>query len=176
MGIGNTTSASALAAVMCERRVREVTGRGTGIGDDAYRRKVTLIERALDRHRPSATDPLGVLASVGGFEIAGLVGVILAAAARRIPVVLDGFITGSAALIAVAVAPRARSYLIAAHRSVEPGHRVMLDRLGLRPLLDLDLRLGEGSGAALAFAVIDAAVRAHADMATFASAGVSGPA
>jgi nicotinate-nucleotide--dimethylbenzimidazole phosphoribosyltransferase len=175
MGIGNTTSASALAAVLTGRPPSEVTGRGTGLDEVAVAHKVAVIERALDRLRPDAKDPLGVLAAAGGLEIAALVGAILAAAEARIPVVLDGFITGSAALVAAAIAPALAPRLIASHVSAEPGHRIVLERLGLRPLLDLDLRLGEGSGAALALPLIRAACATLAEMATFDGAGVSGP-
>src|SRR5206468_2474004 len=121
------------------------TGRGTGLDDDAVGRKVVVIERSLAINRPDPHDPLGVLAALGGFEIAALVGLILGAAARRIPVVLDGFITGAAAIVAAAVQPAVASRLIASHRSSEPGHAIVLERLGLRPFLDLDLRLGEGT-------------------------------
>src|SRR5262249_9104640 len=144
MGIGNTTAASAITAVLTGQPPAEVTGRGTGIDDDRLRLKGGTIERALRLNRPDATDPLDVRAKVGGFEIAGLAGVMLGAAARRVPVLLDGFITGAAALAAVGLCPAARDYLIASHRSVEPGHQAVLSHLGLRPLLELDLRLGEG--------------------------------
>jgi nicotinate-nucleotide--dimethylbenzimidazole phosphoribosyltransferase len=175
MGIGNTTAASAIAAVMTGASPDAVTGRGTGVDDDGRRRKVLAIERALALHRPDPADPLGVLAAVGGLEIALLVGVIVGAAARRRPVVLDGFITGAAALIAVALGLDIGPRLIASHRSVEPGHAIVLERLGLRPLLELDLRLGEGSGAALALGLVDAAVRIRDGMATFESAAIAGP-
>ena len=173
MGIANTTAASAVVAALAGRPPAEVVGRGTGIDDATYARKVRIVEAALARHRLDAADPLGVLAAVGGFEIGGLAGVILAAAGRRIPVVLDGFISGAAALLAASLVPGCRPYLIAAHRSVEIGHRVVLDRLALRPLLELDLRLGEGTGAALAMSIVDAAIRTHREMATFAEAQVS---
>ncbi len=173
MGIGNTTAASAVVAALTGRAPGEVVGRGTGIDDATYARKVRVIEAALALHRPDASDALDVLAKVGGFEIGGLAGVIVAAAAHRIPVVLDGFISGAAALVAVSLAPLCAPYLIAAHRSVEVGHRVVLDRLGLRPLLELDLRLGEGTGAALAMPIVAVALRAHREMATFAQAHVS---
>ncbi len=175
MGIGNTTAASALAACLTGRPVAEVTGRGTGLDDRAVRRKVAVIEMVLDRHRPDPADPLGVLAAVGGLEIAALVGAILAAAEARAPVVLDGFITGAAALVAAAIAPGLPARLIASHISAEPGHRIVLERLGLRPLLDLELRLGEGSGAALALPLIRAASAILMEMATFDGAGVTGP-
>jgi nicotinate-nucleotide--dimethylbenzimidazole phosphoribosyltransferase len=175
MGIGNTTAASALVAAMTGRPASEVTGRGTGLDDAAVRHKVAVIEAALDRHRPDPTDPLGVLAPIGGLEIAALVGAILSGAESKVPGVLDGFITGAAALVACAIAPAATVRLIASHRSSEPGHRIVLERLGLEPLLDLDLRLGEGSGAALALPLIRAATAILTDMATFDGAGISGP-
>jgi nicotinate-nucleotide--dimethylbenzimidazole phosphoribosyltransferase len=175
MGIGNTTAASALVAAMTGRSAAEVTGRGTGLDEPGVRHKVEVIAAALDRHRPDASDPLGALAAVGGLEIAALVGAILAAAEAPLPIVLDGFITGAAALVATAIAPGAALRLIASHRSPEPGHRVVLDRLGLVPLLELDLRLGEGSGAALALPLLGAASAILAEMATFDGASVSGP-
>jgi nicotinate-nucleotide--dimethylbenzimidazole phosphoribosyltransferase len=175
MGIGNTTAASALVASLTGRSPTEVTGRGTGLDDEAVRHKVAVIEQALRLHQPRPDDPLGALAAFGGLEIAALVGAMLAAAEARIPIVLDGFITGAAALVAVAIAPNLGPRLIASHRSAEPGHRVVLEQLRLEPLLDLDLRLGEGSGAALALPLIRAATRVLAEMATFDSAGVSGP-
>ncbi len=176
MGIGNTTSASALVAALTGESVSRVTGRGTGIDDQTHARKLAAVEQALAVNRPSPDDPVGVLAAVGGLEIAALVGLILGAASARIPVVLDGFITGAAALVATAMAPTLPPRLIAAHRSTEPGHTIVLERLGLRPYLDLDLRLGEGSGAALAIGLIAAACRIRDEMATFESAAVSGPA
>jgi nicotinate-nucleotide--dimethylbenzimidazole phosphoribosyltransferase len=176
MGIGNTTAASAIVAAMTGVSVAAVTGRGTGVDDPGYLRKVALIEAALALHRPDPRDPIGVLAAVGGLEIAGLVGAILGTAEAPIPVILDGFITGAAALVAAALAPNLPDRLIAAHRSVEPGHTIVLDRLGLAPILELDLRLGEGSGAALAIPIIRAAARICGEMATFEQAAVSGPA
>ena len=173
MGIGNTTAASAITALQTGATVAAVTGRGTGIDDEAWRRKVAVVERALDVNRPDPGDPIGDLAAVGGLEIAALVGAMIAAAAARVPVVLDGFITGAAALIAVRLQPTIGPRLLAAHRSVEPGHGVVLDELGLRPMLELDLRLGEGTGAALAIGVLRAACRVRDEMATFESAGVS---
>ncbi len=173
MGIGNTTASSAIVAAITGVPVADVTGRGTGVDDQGWARKVAVIERALGRNQPDPADPIDVLAKVGGFEIGGLVGVILGAAANRIPVVVDGFISGAAALLAVELCPPARDYLIAAHRSVEVGHRVVLKRLGLEPLLALNLRLGEGTGAALAMPLVDAAAAILDEMATFAEAGVS---
>jgi nicotinate-nucleotide--dimethylbenzimidazole phosphoribosyltransferase len=175
MGIGNTTSASALTAVLTGKPADAVTGRGTGVDDAGRRRKVDAIETAIRVNAPDPSDPIGVLAAIGGLEIAALVGVIIGAAAARIPVVLDGFITGAAALLAVALEPAVAPRLLAGHRSVEPGHAVILDHLALEPLLLLDLRLGEGTGAALAMSLIDAAVRIRDEMATFESAAVSGP-
>jgi nicotinate-nucleotide--dimethylbenzimidazole phosphoribosyltransferase len=174
MGIGNSTAASAITAAVTGLPPERVTGRGTGIDDEAHVRKIAVVARALERNRPHARDPLGVLASVGGLEIGVLVGVVLGAVGARIPVVLDGFITGSAALLAIGFAPGVADRLIAGHRSVEPGHAIVLERLGLRPLLELDLRLGEGTGAALAMTLVDAAVAVRDGMATFGSAGVSG--
>ena len=173
MGIGNTTASSALVAAMTQQDPQVVTGRGTGVDEATYRKKVMVIQRALAINRPDPADPLEVLAKVGGFEIAGLVGVILGGAQARKPVVIDGFISGASALIASAVEPRVNAYLIAAHRSQEPGHRIVLERLGLRPLLELDMRLGEGTGAALAMPILEAACHILNDMATFDEAGVS---
>jgi nicotinate-nucleotide--dimethylbenzimidazole phosphoribosyltransferase len=175
MGIGNTTAASAITAVLTGRPVEAVTGRGTGIDDATHRRKVAAVTRAIERNAPDPDDPVEVLGAVGGLEIAVLVGVIVGAAAAGVPVVLDGFITGSAALVAAALADAIAPRLIAGHRSVEPGHAAILEQLALRPLLDLDLRLGEGTGAALAMGLIAAAVRVRDEMATFESAAVSGP-
>jgi nicotinate-nucleotide--dimethylbenzimidazole phosphoribosyltransferase len=175
MGIGNTTAASALAAIFTGASVESVTGRGTGVDDDGRRRKVEAIERALELHAPDRADPIGVLARVGGLEIAALVGVIVEAVIGRVPVVLDGFITATAALVATAIDPVVADRLIAGHRSSEPGHAIALEHLGLRPILELELRLGEGSGAALAMGVIAAAVAVRDGMATFDTAGVAGP-
>ncbi|HEY0444762.1 MAG TPA: nicotinate-nucleotide--dimethylbenzimidazole phosphoribosyltransferase, partial [Candidatus Limnocylindrales bacterium] len=175
MGIGNTTAASAVVAVMAGADPADVTGTGTGIDAGARARKIDLIERSIAVNRPDAADPVGVLAAVGGLEIGVLVGVILGCVAGRVPVILDGFITGAAALLAVRLAPAVAPRLIASHRSPEPGHAIALDRLGARPLLELDLRLGEGSGAALALGLLDAACAVRDGMATFASAAVAGP-
>jgi nicotinate-nucleotide--dimethylbenzimidazole phosphoribosyltransferase len=175
MGIGNTTPASAIAAVYTGLPVERVTGRGTGVDNAGLAHKVQVIERALARHQPDAADALGVLAAVGGFEIGAIAGVCLAAAAHRVPVVVDGFISASGALIAAALCPAATSYFIASHLSVERGHAPLWQALGLHPLLDMDLRLGEGTGAVLAFHLVEAACRILAEMATFAGADVSGP-
>lgn len=173
MGIGNTTASSAMTAVMTGRSAAEVTGRGTGIDDAAHARKITVIQQALTLHRPDRTNPMDVLSKVGGLELAGLAGLMLGAAACRVPVVLDGFIAGAAALIAVGLQPRCREYLIASHRSVERGHQAILDHLNLTPLLDLNLRLGEGTGACLGMDLVFAAVKIMTEMATFGEAGVS---
>ncbi len=173
MGIGNTTASSAIIAALTGRPAVEVTGRGTGISEDALARKVAVIERALAVNRPDPADPVDVLAKVGGLEIAALTGVILAAAAQRAPVVMDGFISSAAALAAVRLCSAAQPYLLPSHVSVEAGHQVVLDELGLAPLFDLQMRLGEGTGAALAMAIIEAAAKTLAEMATFASAGVA---
>ena len=174
MGIGNTTAASAIIASVCGLPVADVTGRGTGIDEPTWRHKVEVIERGLAVNRPDPSDAVDVLRKVGGLEIAGLVGVAVGAAARRVPVVVDGFIATAAALLAVEMSPAVRSYLIAAHRSAEPGHQAALAHLELEPLFALDLRLGEGTGAALALPILDAAVAILDQMATFAEAGVSG--
>lgn len=173
MGIGNTTAASAIVACLTGLSVNEVTGRGTGIDDATRLRKIETIERAIATNGPDAGDALDVLAKVGGLEIGGLAGVVLGAASMRIPVMLDGFIAGAAALIAARLAPSSIPFLIAGHCSVEPGHRLVLADLELRPLLDLDLRLGEGTGAAIAMHLVDDAVRIQREMATFHDAGVS---
>ncbi|WHZ21370.1 MAG: Nicotinate-nucleotide--dimethylbenzimidazole phosphoribosyltransferase [Nitrospira sp.] len=173
MGIGNTTPSAAITAVMTGRTAAEVTGRGTGIDEAVHTHKVRVIQQALDRHRPNRADALDVLAKVGGLEIGGLAGLMLGAAAARVPVVLDGFIAGAAALIAVGLQPRCRDYLIASHRSVERGHQAILDHLGLKPLFDLDLRLGEGTGACLGMGLMQASIKILTEMATFDEAGVS---
>jgi nicotinate-nucleotide--dimethylbenzimidazole phosphoribosyltransferase len=173
MGIGNTTASSALAAAFTGAPVEEVIGRGTGIDDAGLRRKLDVVRRGLVLHRPDPADPVGVLAALGGFEIAGLAGVVLGAAAARVPVVIDGFICSTAALAAVGLAPHAAGYLIGAHRSVEAGHRIVLRALEVEPLLDLQLRLGEGTGAALAMNLVDASLHILHEMATFDGAGVS---
>jgi nicotinate-nucleotide--dimethylbenzimidazole phosphoribosyltransferase len=173
MGIGNTTASSAIFASLSGKTAAEVTGRGTGLSDEQLAHKIDVIQRALAVNKPNRSQPLQVLAKVGGFEIGGLSGVMLGAAARRIPVVIDGFISGAAALIAVALAPQLKDYLIAAHVSAEAGHAAMLQYLDLKPLLSLDMRLGEGTGAALGIFLAEAAVRTLNEMATFAEAGVS---
>jgi nicotinate-nucleotide--dimethylbenzimidazole phosphoribosyltransferase len=176
MGIGNTTAASAITAAITGAPVETITGRGTGVDDAGWRRKVDAVQRALALNRPDPRDGLDVLAKVGGFEIGGLVGVILAGAARRVPVALDGFIAGAAALVAATLAPSSVHAMFASHRSAEPGHDRALAHLGLMPYLDLGLRLGEGTGAALFVHLARAAARVYTEMATFKSAGVDGPA
>ncbi len=175
MGIGNSTSAAAITAVLCGLPPSKVTGRGTGLDDTALRRKIEVIERALALHEPSADDPVGLLAAVGGLEIGAIAGACLGAAAAGRIVLIDGFISAAGAALAAALAPDVAHYMIAAHRSVEPGHTALLERLRLTPLLDLEMRLGEGTGAALAIPIVKAAVAAFREMATFDSAGVEGP-
>ncbi|WP_433833777.1 nicotinate-nucleotide--dimethylbenzimidazole phosphoribosyltransferase [Actinoplanes sp. CA-015351] len=173
MGIANTTPAAALTAVFTGSEPAAVTGRGTGIDDATLARKTAVITAALARHTPDPADPLGVLAAVGGLEHAALAGFILGAAAHRVPVIVDGVIAASAGLVAAAFAPDSVAAMVAGHRSAEPGATVALAHLGLEPLLDLGMRLGEGSGAVLALPVVSAAVRVLHEVATFDSAGVS---
>ena len=173
MGIANTTPSSAIIAVLSGRPVAEVTGRGTGIDDEAFDRKVKVIEEAISVNTPDSTDPVDVLAKVGGAEIAAIAGLVIGAAARKVPVVVDGFISTAGALIASELSSEVGGYLFAAHRSVERGHAVMLECLGLRPILDLDMRLGEGTGAALSISLVEAGLKIYSEMATFSGAGVS---
>lgn len=173
MGIGNTTPSSAVTSCITQRPVEEVTGRGTGIDDDALNAKIAVINTALRVNRPNANDAIDVLSKVGGFELGGIAGVILGAAVHRVPVVIDGFISGAAALIAALLSPKAKDYMIAAHRSFEPGHRAVLEWLDLKPLMNLDLRLGEGTGAALGITFTEAACKLLTEMATFEDAHVS---
>ncbi|MDD5084582.1 MAG: nicotinate-nucleotide--dimethylbenzimidazole phosphoribosyltransferase [Candidatus Omnitrophica bacterium] len=173
MGIGNTTPSSAIAAVVTGRAVEEVTGRGTGVDDKTLSNKIRVIKKAIEVNRSDPKDGIDVLSKVGGFEIGGLAGIILGAASKRIPVVIDGFISGAAALVAYSIEPKTKDYMIAAHCSVERGHRIVLNYIGLKPVLDLDLRLGEGTGAALAMSIVEAGVKILTQMATFEGAGVS---
>ena len=173
MGIGNTTASAAIVSVLTGQSVEKVTGRGTGVDDQTLKRKIAVVEQALALHHPSSSDAIEVLTKVGGFEIGGMAGLMLGAAACHVPVVLDGFITGASALLAVTLEPRCRDYLVASHLSREPGHRIVLDHLGLDPLLDLRMRLGEGTGACLAVTLIHAALKIHREMATFEEARVS---
>ena len=176
MGIGNTTASAAITSVVTGLPSEDVTGDGAGRPAAGLGHKVAVIQRALEVNAPNPTDGLAVLSAVGGFEIGVLAGVIIGAAAHGRPVVLDGFISGAAALITNVLAPAARDYMIAAHLSAERGHRAALEHLGLTPLLDLGMRLGEGTGAALAMPIVEAAATTLSEMATFDKAGVSGPA
>jgi nicotinate-nucleotide--dimethylbenzimidazole phosphoribosyltransferase len=173
MGIGNTTPSAAICAVITGRSVAEVTGRGTGVDDKGWRRKVDMIEKAIALNKPDPENALDVLARVGGLEIGGLAGVILGAAANRVPVMIDGYISGAAALIAAGICPQSIDFMIAGHVSVEPGHRILLDHLGLQPLINLNMRLGEGTGGAIGMQLAESACRILSEMATFAEAGVS---
>lgn len=173
MGIGNTTASSAIASAITGEPAEKVTGRGEGLDDKQLAYKVRVVQKALDINKPDSRDPIDVLSKVGGFEIGGLAGVMLGAAGHHIPVVIDGFISGAAALIATELSPGLKDYLIAAHLSAESGHKVLLQHMGLTPLLSLDMRLGEGTGAALGIVIVEAAVKTLVEMATFAEAGVS---
>ena len=174
VGIGNTTAASAVAAAMLGLPPKDVVGRGTGVDDATLARKVAVVRNALQVNAVDRADPVGVLAGVGGLEIAAMVGAMLRAGGQRVPVVLDGFVVGAAALVAVALCPNLRPFLIAGHQSPEPGHAAVLAALGLSPLLDYGMRLGEGSGAVVALGVVGAALDLHRNMATFTEAGVDG--
>lgn len=173
MGIGNTTPSAAIAAVLTGEPPAKIAGRGTGVDDEGFQRKIKAIETALSVNKPDPKDGLDILAKVGGFEIGGLAGVILGAAAHNKAVMLDGFISTAAAMIAVSIAPEVKAYLISAHRSQEYGHQLMLEWLGLDPIIDLKFRLGEGTGAALGISIAEAACKVLSEMATFAEAGVS---
>jgi len=173
MGIGNTTPSAALAAAFTGRPPAQVTGRGTGLDDGQLANKIKVIERALEVNKPDPADGLDVLAKVGGFEIGGIAGVVLGCAALNKPVLVDGFISTAGAMLACSLAPDAGDYVIAAHRSMERGHRLMQEHLGLAPLLDLNLRLGEGTGAALAMPIVESAARVLTEMATFEEAAVA---
>ncbi len=174
MGIGNTTPSTAIAAVITGKPVEELTGRGTGLDDEQLAHKQQVIRDILKRNQPDPKNGLEVLAQVGGFEIGGIAGLILGAASLKKPIVVDGFISSAGALIAIAIEPFARDYIVCAHRSMEPGHRAMQEKLGCRPLLDLNLRLGEGTGAALAMNIVEAAVAVLTEVATFEEAAVAG--
>jgi nicotinate-nucleotide--dimethylbenzimidazole phosphoribosyltransferase len=173
MGIGNTTPSSAIAAVLTGRPVSEVSGKGTGIDEDTLMHKIQVIEDAIRINSPNPSDPLDVLSKVGGAEIGGIAGLIIGAAAQKVPVVVDGFISTAGALIAYCLEPKTKDYMFAAHNSVERGHRAILEKIGLDPILDLHLRLGEGTGAALAMLMIEAGLKIYKEMATFGEAGVS---
>ena len=175
MGIGNTTPSTAIAAIITGKPIEELTGRGTGLDDEQFAHKQEVIKEILNRNKPDPKNGLDILAKVGGFEIGGIAGLIIGAAAQRKPVLVDGFISSAGALIACVIEPFVRDYIICAHRSVEPGHRAMQEKLGCRrPLLDLNLRLGEGTGAALAMNLLEAAVAVLTEVATFEEAAVAG--
>ncbi len=173
MGIGNTTPASAITSAITGAPVENITGRGTGIDDKGLENKIEIIKKVLHINKPDKNDGLDVLLKVGGYEIGGMTGIILSAAKNNIPVIIDGFISSSAALIAYQLNPNIKDYLIASHQSVEKGHKIILDHLSLSPLLDLDLRLGEGTGSALGMSLVEAGIKIYNEMATFESAGVS---
>jgi len=173
MGIGNTTASSAIASVICQADINLVTGHGTGIDESGLEHKINVIKEAIALNKPDSSDALDVLAKVGGFEIGGIAGVILGASANRIPVVIDGFISGAGALLAASIAPKSKDFMIASHCSVEKGHRIVLEKLGLKPLFDFNMRLGEGTGAALGMDIAEASVKILNEMATFEEAGVS---
>jgi nicotinate-nucleotide--dimethylbenzimidazole phosphoribosyltransferase len=172
MGIGNTTPSAAIIAAFSGIEVEKLTGRGTGIDDDCLKNKIAVIQKGLDLHRPDPKDPIDVLSKVGGLEIGGLAGLVLGAAARGIPVICDGFISTAGALIACELAPTAKNYLFASHKSVEVGHQYMHDHLGLEPLIDLRFRLGEGTGAAVCMELLDLSTRILADIKTFEEVGI----
>lgn len=174
MGIGNTTASSAITCALSNISVRDAVGRGTGIDDTRLQHKISVVEQALKVNAPNPLDPIDVLAKVGGLEIGGLVGVILGSALQGCPVIIDGFISSAAALLAKTICPAAADYMIVSHASNEQGHRMLLQELGLRPVLELDLRIGEGTGGVLCLHLVDAACRIVSEMATFESAGVSG--
>jgi len=173
MGIGNTTPSTAIIAVYSKLPVADLTGRGTGLDDEGLKLKIAAIEKGLAVNSPDISDPLDVLSKVGGFEIGGLAGLVIGAASHGIPVVCDGFISTAGALLACKLAPKARDFLFASHNSVEVGHRYMLEHLNLAPLLDLGFRLGEGTGAALAMELIDAATRILCDIKTFEEVAIA---
>jgi nicotinate-nucleotide--dimethylbenzimidazole phosphoribosyltransferase len=174
MGIANTTPSSALASYFTGKAVEEVTGRGTGIDDASWQNKVEVIKDSLLLKKPECADPVDVLSQIGGTEIGGIAGLVIGAATKRIPVVIDGFISTAGALIAYEIEPKTRDYMFAAHNSEEVGHKAMLEKIGLNPILDLKLRLGEGTGAALAMLIIEAGVKIYREMATFEEAAVAG--
>ncbi|WP_457552506.1 nicotinate-nucleotide--dimethylbenzimidazole phosphoribosyltransferase [Desulfobacula sp.] len=173
MGIGNTTPSSAIIAAFSGIEVEKLTGRGTGIDDKALKNKIAVIKKGLALHQPDPHDPIDVLSKVGGLEIGGLAGLVLGAAARGIPVLCDGFISTAGALIACELAPAAKNYLFASHKSVEIGHRYMHEKLGLEPLIDLKFRLGEGTGAAVCMELLDLSTRILADIKTFEEVGIN---
>ena len=173
MGIANTTPSSAITNVVTGKSVEDITGRGTGINDDAWKNKVKVIKDSIEVNNPDPSDPIDMLAKIGGAEIAGIAGLIIGAAVNKVPVVVDGFISTAGALIAFLIDPKTKDYMFAAHMSQEIGHRSILEKIGLKPILDLDMRLGEGTGAALAMLVIEAGLKIYKEMATFAEAEVA---
>lgn len=173
MGIGNTTASSAIFSVLSGLPASQVTGRGTGIDDKTLQKKISVIQQALDRHTPDPKDPIDILAKVGGFEIGGIIGLLLGAAAKSIPVVIDGLIASAGASLAIVLNPSVKDYVFPSHRSVEPGQEVFFNLIQAPPLFDLKMRLGEGTGAVLAFSLIESAVKIYSEMATFKSAGIS---
>ncbi len=174
MGIANTTPSSAITPVLTGKSVEDITGRGTGINDEAWKNKVQVIKDSIAVNKPDMNDPVDVLAKIGGAEIAGIAGLIIGAASNKIPVVIDGFISTAGALIAYLIEPKTKDYMFAAHMSQEVGHKAILEKIGLRPILDLDMRLGEGTGAALAMLIIEGGLKIYKEMATFAEAAVAG--
>jgi nicotinate-nucleotide--dimethylbenzimidazole phosphoribosyltransferase len=174
MGIGNTSPSSAIGAVITGQPVEKMTGRGAGVDDEGLRRKSEMIRKGIEANSPRLDDPLDVLSKVGGFEMGAIAGAVLAGAFSKTPVVIDGFISGAGALIAHGLCPTVTDYLFAGHQSEEPGHKIMLDHMGLAPILNLGMRLGEGTGAALAMHIIEAAARVFKEVFTFEQAGVSG--
>ncbi len=174
MGIANTTPSSAITALLTGVSVEDITGRGTGINDETWKNKVQVIKDSISVNSPDVSDPIDVLSKIGGAEIAGIAGLIIGSAANKIPVVVDGFISTAGALIAYLIEPKAKDYMFAAHKSQEIGHKALLDKIGLRPILDLDMRLGEGTGAALAMLIIEGGLKIYKEMATFAEAEVAG--
>jgi nicotinate-nucleotide--dimethylbenzimidazole phosphoribosyltransferase len=172
MGIGNTTTSSAMACVLTNKPLKEVVGRGSGLSNEAYANKINIIAKAIEINKADPNDPLDVLSKLGGFDIAGLVGCYIGAAARRVPILIDGFIAAVAALVAVRLRPKIKEYLIASHGSAEPGSKAILEAIGIEPLLNLGMRLGEGSGAAVAFHIVDAAFEAYNKMGTFEDARI----
>ncbi len=173
MGIGNTTSSSIITAIICQKNPEEVTGKGTGLSEEHYKNKIEVVKKVIEKRKPNPNDPIDLLAKIGGYEIGGIVGIILASAVNKIPIVLDGFITGASALIAYKLNPLVKNYLIASHCSAEPGHKIILNYLDLQPLLNLNLRLGEGTGSALGISLTEASCKILNEMATFEKAGVS---
>jgi len=173
MGIGNTTASSAIFSVLSGLSAEQVTGRGTGIDDQTLDKKISVIQQAIAKQAPNPDDPIDILAKVGGFEIGGIMGLIIGASSKNIPVVVDGFISSAAASLAIKLNPSVKDYIFSSHRSTEPGHQVFFDLHQASPLLDLKMRLGEGTGAVLAFNLIEAGVKIYSEMATFQSAGIS---